>query len=305
MPAETNTPSLLGGTENLPDRLEPNRETKDLTCPPPPITPTLPCLSPSPPGRPGGEGSPRARRACGPSRSQCPGPSRHQPLARSSPGRSNRALEDDSQPAGIASAPRNPPARDPLPRPRRLRHRDPPRPPAPRNRGDPPRPRPPGRAPNRGGLAGGTTSTQCTSSPTRRAASGRQSHSLKQQDRRCLFPSLRLALINRSRFMDRTPTALGGCLFGGMRRRGKPEVIGQFTVPAGHQGGTFVKRAFLPTGAYTAGGSGNADGDISVYAGNFDPESGTWALNAVDRNDSQSERHHCDPTNERSWRSGP
>lgn len=73
-----------------------------------------------------------------------------------------------------------------------------------------------------------------------------------------------------------------GVYFVAVRRSGKPEVIGQFTVPAGHQGGTFVKRAFLPTGAYTAGGSGNADGDISVYAGNFDPESGSWALNAVD-----------------------
>jgi hypothetical protein len=74
-----------------------------------------------------------------------------------------------------------------------------------------------------------------------------------------------------------------GRYFVAVRRDGKPEVIGQFTVPEAHQGGTFVKRAFLSPGAYTVGGSGNTDGDISVYTGKFDPARGTWTLNSVDR----------------------
>ena len=73
-----------------------------------------------------------------------------------------------------------------------------------------------------------------------------------------------------------------GVYFVALRRGGKPEVIGQFTVPAGHQGGTFVKRAFLAPGAYTAGGSGNADGDISVYTAKFDPAREAWTVNDVD-----------------------
>src|ERR1700731_2281854 len=73
-----------------------------------------------------------------------------------------------------------------------------------------------------------------------------------------------------------------GRYFVAVRRDGTPEVIGQFTVTVGHQGGTFVKRAFLSPGAYTAGGSGNTDGDISVYTGKLDPARGTWTLNSVD-----------------------
>jgi hypothetical protein len=75
---------------------------------------------------------------------------------------------------------------------------------------------------------------------------------------------------------------MAGLYFVAVRRSGKPDVIGRFTVPAGHQGGTFAKRAFLPPGAYTAGGSGNADGDISVYSGTFDPARQAWIPNAVD-----------------------
>jgi hypothetical protein len=73
-----------------------------------------------------------------------------------------------------------------------------------------------------------------------------------------------------------------GRYFLAVRRDGKREVIGQFTVPVGHQGGTFAKRALLSPGAYTVGGDGNADGDISVYAGKFDPASESWAFNDVD-----------------------
>jgi|HubBroStandDraft_6_1064221.scaffolds.fasta_scaffold397151_2 hypothetical protein len=74
-----------------------------------------------------------------------------------------------------------------------------------------------------------------------------------------------------------------GRYFVAVRRDGKPEAIGQFIVPAGHPGGTFAKRAFLSPGAYTVGGSGNTDGDISVYSATFDPERGAWTLNDVDR----------------------
>ena len=74
-----------------------------------------------------------------------------------------------------------------------------------------------------------------------------------------------------------------GRYFLAVRRGGKPEVIGQFTVPAGHQGGTFAKKAFLAPGAYAVSGSGNADGDISVYTATFDPARGTWTLNGVDK----------------------
>ena len=49
MPAETSTPSLLGGTENLPDRLEPNRETKDLCMAPTPHHSRSPSVIPAPP----------------------------------------------------------------------------------------------------------------------------------------------------------------------------------------------------------------------------------------------------------------
>ena len=75
---------------------------------------------------------------------------------------------------------------------------------------------------------------------------------------------------------------MAGLYFVAVQRSGKPEVIGQFTVPAGHQGGTFAKRAYLPPGAYTAGGSGNADGDISIYSGTFDLARQAWTVNAVD-----------------------
>ena len=52
MPAETNTPAALGGTENLPDRLEPNRETKDLCMTPTPHHPHSPLpFTLSPAGR--------------------------------------------------------------------------------------------------------------------------------------------------------------------------------------------------------------------------------------------------------------
>lgn len=74
-----------------------------------------------------------------------------------------------------------------------------------------------------------------------------------------------------------------GRYFVAVRRGGNPEAIGQFTVPEAHQGGTFTKRAFLGPGAYTVGGSGNTDGDISVYTATFDPARGTWTLNDVDR----------------------
>jgi hypothetical protein len=74
-----------------------------------------------------------------------------------------------------------------------------------------------------------------------------------------------------------------GRYFVAVRRGGTPEVIGQFTVTAGHQGGTFVKRVFLSPGAYSVGGSGDTDGDISVYTAKFDPARGTWTLNGVDR----------------------
>lgn len=73
-----------------------------------------------------------------------------------------------------------------------------------------------------------------------------------------------------------------GVYFVAVRGGGKPGVIGEFTVPAGHQGGTFAKRASLPPGAYAAGGSGNAEGDISVYSAKFDPAHETWTLNSVD-----------------------
>jgi len=75
---------------------------------------------------------------------------------------------------------------------------------------------------------------------------------------------------------------MAGLYFVAVQRSGKPEVIGQFTVPAGHQGGTFAKRAYLPPGACTAGGSGNADGDISIYSGTFDLARQAWTVNAVD-----------------------
>lgn len=74
-----------------------------------------------------------------------------------------------------------------------------------------------------------------------------------------------------------------GVYFVAVRRGGKPEVIGQFTVPAGHQGGTFVKRTLLPPGTYSVGGGGNADGDISVYTATFDATRNAWTLNDVDR----------------------
>ncbi len=73
-----------------------------------------------------------------------------------------------------------------------------------------------------------------------------------------------------------------GRYFVAVRRDGKPEAIGQFTVTVAHQGGTFSKRVFLSPGAYTVGGSGNTDGDISVYTANFDPARGAWTLNGVD-----------------------
>ena len=67
MPAENNTPSLLGGTENLPDRLEPNRETKDLCMAPTPHHPHPPLPFTLSPRRPGGEGRVRgaAEPICG------------------------------------------------------------------------------------------------------------------------------------------------------------------------------------------------------------------------------------------------
>ena len=74
-----------------------------------------------------------------------------------------------------------------------------------------------------------------------------------------------------------------GRYFVAVRREGTPEVIGQFTVTVNHQGGTFAKRAFLSRGAYTVGGSGNTDGDISVYTATFDAARGAWTLNGVDR----------------------
>jgi hypothetical protein len=74
-----------------------------------------------------------------------------------------------------------------------------------------------------------------------------------------------------------------GRYFVAVWRDRKPEVIGQFTVPAGHKGGTFAKRAFLSPGAYTVGGDGSTDGDICVYSAKFDPAGGSWALNGVDR----------------------
>ena len=74
-----------------------------------------------------------------------------------------------------------------------------------------------------------------------------------------------------------------GRYFVAVLRDRKPEVIGQFTVPVGHKGGTFAKRAVLSPGAYTVGGDGISDGDICVCSAKFDPADGSWALSGVDR----------------------
>jgi hypothetical protein len=112
----------------------------------------------------------------------------------------------------------------------------------------------------------------------------RQQQPSKQQD--CEMPlPLTLAAPGQpvTIYGSYTGGTQAGRYFLGVRRYGKPEVIGQFSVPAGHQGGTFVKRALLSPGAYTIGGSGDTDGDISVYTATFDPAPGTWTLDAVDR----------------------
>jgi hypothetical protein len=73
-----------------------------------------------------------------------------------------------------------------------------------------------------------------------------------------------------------------GVYFVVMRHRGEPRQIGHLTVPGGHNGGTFIVTASLPAGAYTLGGSGQSDGDISVYNANFDSDRGSWTLNEAD-----------------------
>src|SRR5215469_16205582 len=62
---------------------------------------------------------------------------------------------------------------------------------------------------------------------------------------------------------------------------GTLEILGEFDVvqnTAGTLAGTFAVNVSLPAGTYNVGGSGSLPGDISVYSGVFNKNTGTWSL---------------------------